>query len=179
MGADAVLFSMIKNAEDANAAMDMCLYPPRGKRGFGPMSAVRWGFDSEKEYVENCAEKTVRMIQLEQVSAAKDLKNIVKNEYIDAYLFGLNDFAASMGHLNDVYNSEVQKEIKAAIDILKSNGKVFGVIAGRVEKGEIGFWKDLGARVFSLGADFVYLREGVKAAFEIIEREVKRKDIIR
>lgn len=175
MGAEAVLFSMIKNAEDAKNAMDMCLYPPYGKRGFGPMSAVRWGLDGEKEYVDNCITDTVRMIQLEQVSAAKDLKNIVKNEYIDAYLFGLNDFAASMGHIMDVYNAEVQKEIKTAINILNDNNKAFGVITGRVEKDEMNYWKDLGARVFSLGADFIYLREGVKTAFQTMKREIKSK----
>ena len=175
MGAEAVLFSMIRNAEDAKNATDMCLYPPYGKRGFGPMSAVRWGLDSEKEYVDNCITDTVRMIQIEQISAAKDLKNIVKNEYIDAYLFGLNDFAASMGHIMDIYNPEVTKEIKSAINILKDNGKIFGFIAGRVEKKEIEEWRDLGARVFSLGADFVYLREGVKTAFQTMKCEVKSK----
>ncbi len=166
MGVSGVLFPMIRSAEEAKRATDACLYPPRGTRGFGPMSAVRWGLDSESGFVKGNVDGTVRMIQIEHIDAVKNLEKIAANEYIDAYIFGPNDLAASMGHINDMYHPEVQNRIKEAVHILSRAGKRFGVSLASVEREQIAYWKGLGMNIFSLGADFAFVRDGANRAYE-------------
>ena len=163
MGTKAVLFPMVKSAEEAKQCMDICLYPPYGKRGFGPMSAVKWGIESEKEFVEHNNDDLVRMIQIEHIDAVNSLEEIVKNKYIDAYIFGPNDLASSMGHICDMCHEEVRREIKRAVKILKDNNCVFGVSLGEVDLNKINWWKNLGATIFSLGSDFMFIRETAKS----------------
>ncbi len=159
LGVDAVLFPMIRSVEDANSAMQLCLYPPYGRRGFGPMSAVRWGMESESEFVKNAPQQLVRMIQIEHIEAVEQLGEIVKIPYIDAYIFGPNDLAASMGHINDMYHPEVQEQIYRSVKILRENGKRFGVSLGSADMKKIAYWKSIGMNIFSVGADFAFLRD--------------------
>lgn len=164
MGTQAVLFPMVKSPEEAKKCMDICLYPPYGKRGFGPMSAVRWGLDSEAEFVKHNNDDLVRMIQIEHIDAVNSLEEIVKNKYIDAYIFGPNDLASSIGHINDIYNPEVIDTIKRAIKVLDKAGCRYGVSLGSIDLEKIAFWRSLGMSIFSLGADFAYVRDGALKA---------------
>ena len=44
LGAEGVVFPLIRNAEDATRAVAALHYPPSGNRGFGPfMAQARWG----------------------------------------------------------------------------------------------------------------------------------------
>ena len=168
LGASGVLFSMIKDKKDASLAMDMCLYPPYGKRGFGPMAAVKWGLESERDFVyKNNAEGTVRMLQIEHVGMVDDLEEIAKNPYIDCFIFGPNDLAASMGRIMNIYHPEVQSVIRRATEILSRRNKRFGVSLGAIDAEKFKFWKELGMTVFSVGSDFAYARDG---ALNVLER---------
>lgn len=172
-GASAVLFPMIRSAKQAKEAMDLCLYPPYGERGFGPMYATRWGLDSEKEYVEQNLEGTVRMIQLEHIDAIRELEEIVQNPYIDGYVFGPNDLAASMGHIGDMYHEDVQAVIKDAVEILKRHNKRFGLALVSTDKETIEYWKNMGMNIFALGADWKMILDGARSIYEDLKDVIK------
>ena len=174
MGTDAVLFPMIKNAEDADSAMKLCLYPPAGTRGFGPLSAIKWDISKETDFVKENEERLLRLIQIEQISAARDIENIVKNKYIDGYVLGPNDFASSMGHIKDIYNLDVQKEIRKTAAVILDSGKTLGVSLGAVKKAEeLEYWREMGCTLFSLGADFGFVREGAKNLLDFCKNSLK------
>lgn len=42
-GPDAIVVPMVNSVKEAQRAIDTCIYPPEGKRGFGPCRAVRYG----------------------------------------------------------------------------------------------------------------------------------------
>ena len=133
MGPDAVLFPMINTPEEARAAMSFCMYPPEGRRGFGPLRAVNYGIDNIDEYIATVNERTCRFIQIETETAVKNLPEIVKNPYIDGYFFGPCDLSGSIGELNQVFGEKTQKLIKEAIAILKDAGKPIGVSTGSTD----------------------------------------------
>lgn len=174
-GVSAVLFPMVHNAKEVSAVTDVCLYPPYGKRGFGPMGAVRWGIDGEKDFVAENLNGTLRLIQIEHIDAVNDLENIVKNPYIDGYVFGPNDLASSIGHICDMYHPSVIKEVKRAVKVLNDNGKTFGVSLASLDKEKIAFWKELGARIFSLGADTAFVREGAVNEYNDLKNLIYKK----
>ncbi len=171
MGASGVLFSMIKSKEDAKTALDMCLYPPYGKRGVGPMAATTWEMQDTKEFVLNNNENgSVRMLQIEHIDMVKDLDEIASNPYIDAFIFGPSDFAASMGYIMDFYHPEVEAEIRRACKILDKHNKRYGLSFGLMTDDRLKYWRDMGMTIFSIGSDFAYAKNGALNALETLRK---------
>ena len=73
MGPDGIIFPMVSSAAEAKAAMDACLYPPMGKRGFGPRRACRYGAEDLFDYIREAPDRTCRFIQLEHVDGEQDI----------------------------------------------------------------------------------------------------------
>ncbi|MBQ7822406.1 MAG: aldolase [Clostridia bacterium] len=157
MGPDGIVFPMINTPEEADAAMCSCMYPPLGDRGFGPQRAVKYGLVSMDEYIQNVDNCFCRFIQIETEKAVKNLPEIVKNPYIDGYIFGPCDLSGSIGRLNDVFGPETTALIKEAISIVKAAGKTIGVSTGSEDPKVLQYWHDLGINMISTGADYSYI----------------------
>lgn len=170
MGADGIIFPMVKTAKEANRLISYTVYPPKGIRGFGPMNAVEFGIKNVSEYVNNHHKTMCRFIQIEHIEAVNNLDEIIKNEYIDGYIVGANDLSGSMGRLGDVFCDEVTNVIKEVIAKLKSAGKYVGISTGDFSESTLQHWHDMGFDMISSGADFDFLREGFKQNREILER---------
>lgn len=163
MGAEGILFPMVNTAEEADAAMRQCLYPPLGDRGFGPRRAVRYGIDDVREYVYEKSLSICRFIQIESEQAIRNLPEIVKNPYIDGYIFGPNDLSASIGEFGNVYGEKTGALIDEAVAILKPTGKTIGVSVDATEAEKLKYWHDKGIGMITSGQDCGYLVRGAKA----------------
>lgn len=157
MGPDGVIFPMINTPEEADFAMKSCLYPPKGHRGFGPNRAIKYGLYDVDEYIEKNEERLCRFIQIETEEAVKNLPEIIKNPYIDGYIFGPFDLSGSIGQLGVVYDEKNTALIKEAISILKAAGKCIGVSTGSTDEKILRHWADLGINMISTGSDHGYL----------------------
>ena len=89
MGPDGIVFPMVRSAEEADRLISYTLYPPYGRRGFGPMNAVGYGAFDTLDFVANNHKSMCRFIQIEHIDAVKNLDEIMKNEYIDGYIIGV------------------------------------------------------------------------------------------
>lgn len=157
MGPDGIIFPNINTPEEAKAAMDLALYPPLGKRGFGPLRATHYGADDIDEYIKNSEKRLCRLIQIESAEAVENLPEIVKNPYIDGYVFGPCDLSGSIGELNQVFGEHTQALVDRAISILKANHKSIGVSIGPDTYEVKKFWFDKGLNMISAGGDFDYI----------------------
>ena len=168
MGPDGIIFPMVDTPEYADKCMKSTLYPPLGNRGSGPLRAVRYGIDPIMDYVADQENNLCRFIQIESITAVKNLPEIVKNPYIDGYIFGPFDMSGSIGKLGDVYCEENMSLIKEAIKILKANGKFIGMSMTSTDEKEQRFWLDLGVDMVSSGAEYDYImRESKKNATQL------------
>ncbi len=158
MGVDGIIFPMVNTPEEAERDMSYVMYPPHGIRGFGPLAAVHWGADDLQEYIDHSDERLCRFIQIETAQAVKNLPEIVKNPYIDGYIFGPCDLSGSIGELNNVFGEHTIALIKEAIAILKENKKCIGVSTGSDDPAVLQFWHDLGINMISTGVDYDYMR---------------------
>ncbi len=159
MGVDGIIFPMIRSAEEANRQISNTLYPPYGTRGFGPMHAVGYGFDSTDDYIRNTVDNVCRFIQIEHIDAVKNLDEIMKNEYIDGYIFGPCDLSGSIRELGQVYAPGTTALIRDCVTRLKAAGKYVGVSTGDVSDASIRHWHDLNIDMISAGADFGFLQQ--------------------
>ncbi|MBO5059793.1 MAG: aldolase [Clostridia bacterium] len=160
IGVDGVIFPMVKNAQEANRLIANTLYPPYGSRGFGPMNAVDYGFKNTAEYIKSANNGICRFIQIEHKDAVENIGEIIKNPYIDGYIFGPNDLSGSYNMLGDVFSDKITDIIKKTIEYLHENDKYAGIASGGYSEEVLRHWSSLGAEMLSAGADFDFLRDG-------------------
>ena len=113
--------------------------------------------DDANEYIKKSDEQLCRFIQIETITAVKNLPEIVKNPYIDGYIFGPCDLSGSIGELNNIFGEHTIALIKEAIAILKENKKCIGVSTGSDDPKIVQFWHDLGINMISSGVDYDYM----------------------
>lgn len=173
MGVDGIIFPMIRTAEEANRVLSYTLYPPYGRRGFGPMNAVGYGAYDVNDYVENNHNTMCRFIQIEHVDAVKNIDEIMKNEFIDGYIIGANDLSGSINELCNVFGENTTSLIREVITKLKANGKYVGLSTGDLSEKTFKHWNDMGVDMLSAGADFDFLTVGMKKNKEIMSKIIK------
>ena len=158
MGVDGIIFPMIHTAEQANTMIGHTLYPPYGTRGCGPQNATVFGRRDMLEYVGNTKNELARFIQIEHIDAIENLDEIMKNEYIDGYMFGPYDLSGSIGQLGQVYGEDNVKLLKKAMEKLKANGKYIALATGDPSEQSLAFWSGLGVDMIAAGEDFALYR---------------------
>ena len=164
MGPDGIIFPMVNTKEEADRLIGYTLYPPYGTRGCGPHRAVRYGDIDLEEYVTQGHLDICRFIQIESRTAIENLEEIVKNPYIDGFVFGPVDLSGSLGCLTHVMDGATKEWMEKAIKILKAHGKYIGISFFDTSVDTIRYWHDMGIDMISVGSDCGYLyAEGKKA----------------
>lgn len=153
MGPDGIIFPMVNSVEEAQKAIDACMYPPMGKRGFGPRRACSYGVEDLFDYIREAPARTCRFIQLEHADAINDLNQMLKIPYIDGFIVGPCDLSGSIGHLNDIFHPDVLQLIDTAISMCNAAGIPIGVAVGANSEKDLQFWYDRGFQFISAGSD--------------------------
>ncbi len=162
MGVDGIIFPMVRTAEEADRVITSSLYPPYGNRGFGPMNAIDYGFQDAFEYTEKIHNELCRFIQIEHKDAIDNLDEIMKNPYIDGYVFGPNDLSGSYDMLGDIFSEKITDIIKNTVEKLHNADKYVGIASGGYSEDVLRHWHSFGVEMLSAGADFDFLRDGAR-----------------
>lgn len=165
MGPDGVVIPMVNSFEQAQAAVQAFLYPPRGNRGFGPQRVCRFGLEPTEDYLARYDE-TVRILQVEHIDAVRDLDRILTIPVIDVLLFGPCDLASSMGKIGKWDDPEVQEVIDRAAEKIKAAGKKMGVSYGPCGDEMLKRWRDRGVDMISIAADTNFIAKGAADTFD-------------
>jgi 2-dehydro-3-deoxyglucarate aldolase len=94
-GAGGVIIPMIESAEQLNQIVDVCRWPPAGKRGVGLSRANLFG-KFFQGYVRE-AQQPLIIAMIENHDGVNNLDDILKVKGLDAILIGPYDLSASMG----------------------------------------------------------------------------------
>ena len=168
MGPDAILFPMVKNKDEFEALMAMTLYPPLGNRGFGPMRAIDYCGAKAKDYVTDGQLEMMRFMQIESVSMIDELEEIVKNPYVDGFIFGPNDLSASVGDFLNVFGERTEAEIIRATKIIKESGKLVGVAVGQ-DGATLDYFSKFSFDLIFAGADWTYVYECAERTSKLLD----------
>lgn len=161
MGVDGIIFPMIEDAKDMEKWLSMTLYPPYGKRGYGPLRAVRYGLDPSDEYInQGHIQNICRFIQIERISAVEDIEAIASNPYLDGIFFGPFDLSGSINQLGNLYGDDVTALIRRTVEIMKKHNKAIGISIGTTDEKELRHWQDLGIQILSVASDYGYILSG-------------------
>lgn len=157
MGADGIIFPMINNAADAEKAVQACLYPPEGCRGFGPLRANQYGNIPAQQYMADANKNILKMIQIEHIDAVNALDEILEVKGIDLVVCGPMDLSASVNKAGKMNDPEVKELMDTIIRKCKVAKVPFGISMGydlELRK----YWKEAGASFISMGNPYIFFR---------------------
>jgi 4-hydroxy-2-oxoheptanedioate aldolase len=93
-GALGVIIPMIQTAEDARHAVEACLYPPAGRRSFGP---VRVGLRDGPGYFAGANARVAVIPMIETSEALAEVEAIAATPGVDALFVGPFDLSIALG----------------------------------------------------------------------------------
>ena len=93
-GCQGIMFPMIKNATEAELAVQAVKYAPRGTRGVGLARAQNYGLKFD-EYVAGANENTCVILQIEDVNGLENLEEIASVADVDVIFIGCVDLKKS------------------------------------------------------------------------------------
>ncbi len=168
-GADGIICPMVCSYEEACQAVEATSYPPRGVRGFGPRRAAMYGLLDDQTYLQRADRELMRFIQIEHINAIRDLDRILTIPEIDAFIFGPNDLAGSMGKLGQTGDPELRRIIDEAIAKIRAAGRVAGVSVGPLDENGLRDWYQRGVRMISSGFDVDYIMAGARSTLRALQ----------
>ena len=134
-GSLGIVFPFVETAEDAEAAIAATLYPPRGKRGFGPFYAgSRWGMGL-REYAEQADDAILRVLMLESKTAVENAEEIMAVEGIDVAFLAPFDLSQSLGVPGDLESSVFTDALATLEDAVRKSDAVLGTLVLDAERG--------------------------------------------
>ncbi len=169
MGPDGIIFPMVRSSSEIDELISMTLYPPLGTRGFGPIRAIGYGKEDPRKYASEQTDNLCRFVQIEHIDLIDNLEEIVKNPYIDGFIFGPNDLSGSLGDFLNVYGEKTMGEIKRAVDIIKKSDKAFG-IAGGFGESDIKTWAGFEPDMLFAGGDWNFIYAQSKNTLETLKK---------
>ena len=154
-GAHGILFPYVNTAEEAEAAVRACKYPPEGIRGLaGSPRAAGYGQNS-MDYLQYANEEIFVMTAIETPEAAANLDKILDVKGLDGIFIGPMDLATSMGYFAAPGKSEVQAMIRNIEEKVLASGKVLATISNSWEQAQQRY--ERGYQMLTLMADGVAL----------------------
>ena len=174
MGPDGIIFPNVNSAQELQKAMDACLYPPLGKRGFGPKRACGYGRIPLDEYIKEAPDAMCRIAQIEHIDAVNDLDNMLKIKGCDAFIVGPCDLSGSIGLLNETKHPKVVALMKTVIEKCRNADRPIGVAAAYGGAEDIAFWHDLGFNFISSGTDTAAIIARAQEQVAVMSKIFKR-----
>jgi 2-dehydro-3-deoxyglucarate aldolase/4-hydroxy-2-oxoheptanedioate aldolase len=169
-GPDAIVVPMVNSVEEARRAIDTCIYPPYGKRGFGPCRAVRYGLDDVNEYIDVKSYETCRFLQVETADAVEAMDEIAQIPYVDGFIIGPMDMSGSVGQLGHALTDpETNRLIETAIAKAHAHGLPIGLSTGANNRGELEHWIGKGIDFISAGTDMQSILLGAQSLLSLMK----------
>jgi 2-dehydro-3-deoxyglucarate aldolase/4-hydroxy-2-oxoheptanedioate aldolase len=175
MGPDGVIFPMICSAEEARRALDACIYPPKGKRGFGPRRANRYGLISDKEYLDSIDKALVKIVQIEHKDGVDNIDDILNVKGIDGIVIGPYDLSGSLGLLGQLKHPDVLDCCKKIVASCKARHIPCGTSIGSGDGEYIKFWLGQELNFIFCGDDLSFVKAGAEAAIKNVRAGIAER----
>lgn len=122
-GARGLVCPGVDTAEQAEAFVRACRYPPRGLRGAGAgLRGARYGLDAAY-YTPEAEDDILLVAQIESARAVENIDAICAVPGIDMLLIGPRDLSASIGKLGRFDDPEVWRLVSRAAERIRASSK--------------------------------------------------------
>lgn len=170
-GATGIMFPQIQSSAQAEEAISMMYYPPRGTRGMAKMVRATQFGRAAAEYISGVENNLVGIIQIETVEALQNIDRIAATEGVDVLFVGPNDLSLSLGIFGQLNHPHYQEAINNVAKAGKKYNKAIGVLLQDVNEYEM--YYELGYRFLACGADGAFVRKGAEELVKALKERVK------
>ncbi|MEM9434013.1 MAG: aldolase/citrate lyase family protein [Pseudomonadota bacterium] len=156
LGAEGLVFPLIRTAQDAREAVACLRYPPNGKRGFGPFLAhSRWQ-TSLMDYRDEIEDQLVCVLLIETKDAVENIEEICAVDGIDLIIPAQFDLSTDLG----IPGQFEHPDFIAALERVEAAARAAGLPLGNIAmtQDQATRWFDRGYRVIA-GVDILWLRQ--------------------
>jgi 2-keto-3-deoxy-L-rhamnonate aldolase RhmA len=132
IGAQALMFPFVQNAEEARKAVASTRYPTAGEpfpgtRGYAAMHRAS-RYTTAADYGKRANDGIFRMIQLETPAAIERLEEIAAVDGVAAIFMGPGDLSSALGVIGNVAHPSVQAALEDAAERCRKLGKPIGTV---------------------------------------------------
>lgn len=124
-GAYGVICPMISTAEQAEALVSACRYPPRGGRSFGPIRATLY---AGADYAKHANDTVLVIAMIETAESLDNLDAIMGVDGLDGIYIGPSDLSLALGCTPTLDPEE--PKVVAMIEHILARAKAAGIRAG-------------------------------------------------
>lgn len=164
-GADGVIVPMVNTAEEAGAAVAACRYGPEGVRSFGPMRR------SLPYDVEGLTQRVACFVMIETQTAVDNIDEICATPGLTGVYVGPADLAITLGL--PIGANPMPEPLLAALTRVGEASAKAGIIAGgHFPLANLGQLRELGFRMFTVGADRGYVAMGARADLDAARKNL-------
>lgn len=156
LGAEGIVFPLIRNAEDAEKAVASLRYPPDGIRGFGPFVAQSRWQTSLADYPAKIAGELVSCLLVETADAVENIEEICAVPGIDILIPAQFDLSTDLGVMGQFDHPTFKAALAKVEAAAKSQGIPLGNVALAEPQAQALFSR--GYRVVA-GFDLIWLNE--------------------
>ncbi len=126
-GATGIVFPDVNTADEARKAVDLCKFPPIGKRSVGASFPQ---YDCRgvplSELVPQINAQTLVVVMIETIEGLRNAEEIAKVDGVDVLHVGSNDLLANMGKAGQFDHPEIVAAQDHVIKVARANGKWAG-----------------------------------------------------
>lgn len=155
LGAEGIMYPLIRTAADAAWAVGSLRYPPEGTRGFGPFIAHSYYGQDMMTYAKTFEDRALCILLAETVEAVENIEEIVQVPGIDLIIPAQFDLSTSMGRPGDFKHPDYVSALTKIESAAQSAGIPLGGVALSQEAATAAFAK--GYRVIA-GFDTLWLK---------------------
>lgn len=164
LGAQGVLIPHCRTADDARRLRESAIYPPRGKRGFGPGRGAKWGLVPTAEYLQTIDDSILLLALVEEVEGVENIEEIAAVG-LDVLWVGTSDLAADMGLPGQTDHPKVMEAAARVLAACKKHNVACGFPARDPESGR---WaRDQGYRAIGYGCAEQYVMRASRHFLEV------------
>ena len=162
-GAYGVICPMISTAQQAQAFVSACRYPPKGERSFGPSRALLYG---GADYYAHADQAILTLAMIETQQGLDHVDDILGVDGLDGVFIGPNDLSLALGQEP---NSEPEAEVvvQAIAHILaraQVHGKIPGIFCSSGQAAAMRLAQ--GFKIVVPGNEMTYLKQAASQAVE-------------
>ena len=121
------MFPMVRNADEARAAVAATRYPPHGVRGMAGGTRAS-GYGRIPDYPARCAAEICVIVQIETLAALNLIPEIAAVDGVDGLFIGPNDLAADLGIVGQRYAEKNKETILRGLKLIQATGKASGIV---------------------------------------------------
>lgn len=164
-GAGGIMFPQLQRAEEADQAVQLMYYPPRGIRGMAKSVRAHAFGRNSSGYISNLEKNLISVVQIETVQAVTNIDAIAATPGVDVLFVGPSDLSLAYGVFGQMDHPVYQEALRAVVAATKKHNKTAGVLLQDAD--EYDMYYKLGYRFLACGADGYFVSKG---ADDLIKR---------